>query len=152
MAFQEVGGLNKFRPYDKMSVGEVIAEGWYEGTVRSTFDHDNYLIREANGEVVEVNYCGHLAHKWEKCKILVGDYVKLVYQGSEILEKGKFKGKMSHHVQLLRDPDLCRRPGQKELTQQQQARGPKFKEQGKDEDQAKVASFAASLADEDLDI
>jgi hypothetical protein len=154
MAFREEAGLNNFRPYEKMSVGEVVAEGWYEGDVRSIFEHDNYLIREGNGQVVEVNYCGHLRHKWEKARILVGDYVKIIYMGSSVLETGKFKGKVSHKVQLLRDPDLCRRPGQKELTQQQQTRGSKFKEQGKDEDQAKVASFAASLAgeDEDMDI
>lgn len=149
MAFREEAGLNAYRPYDKMSVGEVVAEGWFEGTTTGTFGHDNYLIREGNGEVIEVNHCGHLAHKWEKSKILVGDYVKIVYAGKDVLEKGKFKGKPSHNVKLFRDPDLSRAPGQKALTLAQKDRGPKFKEAKDDDQQDKIASFAESLADDD---
>ena len=152
MALREEAGLNAYRPYEKMSVGEVVAEGWFEGTTAGAFGHDNYLIREGNGDVVEVNHCGHLAHKWQKAKVLVGDYVKIVYAGKDVLEKGKFKGKPSHNVKLFRDPDLSRRPGQTELTPAQQSRGPKFKDTSKSTDNSEVESFAASLGEDDMDI
>lgn len=151
MALKEEGTLNKYRPYEKMSVGETVAEGWFEGTVASVFGKDNYLIREGNGEVVEVNSCGHLAHKMKKLNVLVGDYIKIVYDGKGLLEKGIFKGKETHQVKFFRDPDLCRRPGQTKMTPAQQTRGPKFKED-KQDDSAQVASFAESLADDDMDI
>jgi len=155
MVFREEAGMNLFRPYEKANVGDIIAEGWFEGTCASIFDHDNYLIREQNGEVVEVNYCGHLAHKWKKAKVIVGDYVQIVYDGRGRLEKGKFKGKESHQVKLFRDPDKSLH-GTKSAPTSAPQRGPKPAKlqevDSEDASQDRVRAFADSIGDDDLDI
>jgi hypothetical protein len=38
--------------------------------------------------------------------VSIGDYIKIVYQGQEVMTKGSFKGKQVHQVQLFRDADL----------------------------------------------
>jgi hypothetical protein len=152
MAFQEVAGRNTYRPYEKLSVGEVVAEGWYEGKIKGTYG-ENHLVREANGEVIEVNKCGHLDGKMTKAGILVGDYIQIVYDGQDKMERGPFKGKLAHNVKLYRDPSRNLRVGATAAEQAAAAaKKPNFKPEASEDTEARaerVKDFAASLDDDD---
>lgn len=154
MAFREEAGLNTFRPYEKMSIGETVAEGWYEGPTAGKFG-TNYLVREADGTLVEVNGCGHLKFKIEKSKILLGDFIKIVYDGKDVLARGKFKGKDTHNVKLFRDPERSLHGAKAQPQQTSPAAAaprtpPAFQEVDDEASRSqRVKDFADSLADDD---
>jgi hypothetical protein len=108
MAFKEEGSAN-FRAYETLSAGDIVAEGWVEGFTASKFKGDNIVVREGNGECVIVNHCGSLAYRMKEARpnpISIGDYIKVVYKGKEVMKKGVFAGKDVHEVALYRDPDM----------------------------------------------
>jgi hypothetical protein len=109
MAFLEQGSVN-YRDYKTLSKGDVVAEGWIEGFSPNTFNaaKRDVSIRERDGSVVKVNSCGSLEYKLKEAKpaIAIGDYVKIVYEGEQVMEKGSFKGKSAHTVKVFRDADL----------------------------------------------
>lgn len=150
MAFREEGSLGKFRPYKEMFPGEIVAEGYYEGTVESRFPNPNYQVREANGDLITVNYCGHLAFKMKSAKILIGDYIQIVYAGCEVLAKGNFKGKDSHQVQLFRDPERSLRGG---VVPESASKTPRLQEAKEIAASDRVKTFADSLgSDGEMDL
>ena len=50
-----------------------------------------YAQEVRNSDVVVVNNVGNLNFKMKNVK--VGDYVRVVYEGQDIMQKGAFKGK-----------------------------------------------------------
>jgi hypothetical protein len=87
-----------------MSVGEIVAAGHYEGERQGNMSL-NYLVREENGDLIEVNGCGTLKHKMAMPgqEVKIGDYIVVEYAGMDKLTKGKWAGKTAHSVKLFRD-------------------------------------------------
>lgn len=68
-------------------------EGTLDGHMENKFkaDRPHFKIVLDNGDVVVVNNVGNLNFKMKNVK--VGDYVRVVYEGQDIMQKGAFKGK-----------------------------------------------------------
>ena len=107
MAFQEVGGVKRFKAYKDMEPGEVVAEGWYLGESKGNYMHPNYDVKDKDtGETVCANGCGTLKKKMEEAKVIPGDYVRIEYHGTDIMKKGTFRGKEAHNIRLFVDKTL----------------------------------------------
>ena len=113
MAFQEVGGVKRFKAYKDMEPGEVVAEGWYLGESKGNYMHPNYDVKDKDtGETVCANGCGTLKKKMEEAKVIPGDYVRIEYHGTDIMKKEtsssalrQYNGK---HQRITRNRRGCR--------------------------------------------
>jgi len=103
MAFQEVAGQKKYIKYNECKKGDVLVEGKYLRDIQGKFGVQYEFLSES-GDVVVLNKAGQLDYKMEF--IRQGDVLKIIYDGSIILEKGAYAGKPSHQFILLRDDDL----------------------------------------------
>ncbi len=102
MAFERLGGPKTFINLKEHSAGDVLLEGIFTHTYQGMYG-DNYQFRcEPQGDVV-IGSVGHL--KYCMKEVNQGDYIRLIYNGREILTKGAFKGKSAHTFELLRDPE-----------------------------------------------
>jgi hypothetical protein len=107
MAFTEEGGLKKYKKYEEHDIGDVVCEGWFIRAVAGNYINPNYEVREAaTGEIFVANGCGLLKRKMEDAGIKPGDYIRIEYHGTDVMRKGKFKGKPAHNLKLFRDASL----------------------------------------------
>ena len=121
MAFKPVRPQKIYRPYKNLNEGDVVAEGWFEGTTQGEFGL-NYDIRQPNGDIIEVNGCGHLNYQFynkkdEKWLIHPGDYVRITYLGEDVVQgkNSRFKGKKTHTVKVDIDEEKCLDPNRRSL-------------------------------------
>lgn len=102
--FRKVGnGSFKYVKYAECEEGQVLATGTYLGPRQGTYGVQ-HQIREDNGDVTVLNSSGHLNFLLEN-EITKGDYIQVVYKGTELLKKGKFKGKEMHQFEVFIDED-----------------------------------------------
>lgn len=102
MAFEEVGGSKTYVKYSECKAGDVVVEGHFIGSVPSKFGGNNHEFRTESGKIVSLNKSGQLDYCLKH--IAVGDYVRVVYEGKTILDKGTFKGKEAHNFKVAKDP------------------------------------------------
>lgn len=122
--FEQVGGSKIFRPWGHWTEGDVIV-GKFTGTSEDNYGNTNYDIEveecefdnpriqtknkkgedvvyesPKEGEIFCLNSCGSLDKAMDKCDI--GDFIKVVYTGTVVLNKGKFAGKEAHTMKVMR--------------------------------------------------
>ena len=108
--FRRVGGL-KYRSWKLWSEGDYIV-GKYVRTKEDQFGNPSYEVEViesqfaneddfAEGDVVGINSCGGLNYKMEG--VLPGSILQITYEGEDTMDKGKFKGKSFHSVDLQVD-------------------------------------------------
>lgn len=104
MAFKKVGNGNfKYVKYAEAEVGQVLAEGTYLGSRQGTYGIQ-HQVRDDQGDVTVLNSSGHLNFLLEN-HVTKGDYIQVSYKGTELLKKGKFKGKEMHQFEVGVDTD-----------------------------------------------
>lgn len=101
----ELGELNfvRFSELAKNGVTGLVASGIYEGSLPNRFDAEklDFKIRSANGDLTIVNAAGSLQS--QMAKVPTGTYVEIEYFGKVTMEEGKFKGKQTHKIIVLRE-------------------------------------------------
>lgn len=111
--FNQIGGAAKYRKYDAWDAGDQIAGELVE--VRADqFGKPAYVIKVQDvmfkktseqpsiGEMFTLNSAGGLAYKLEQAGgVNVGDVMGIEYNGKVTIEKGKWKGKVSHDIDLF---------------------------------------------------
>jgi len=68
-------------------------------------------FEEENGDLLTLPKCGKLDYMDEKGKFIKGAKYKIVYLGKGIIEKGSYKGKEFHDVDVLLDSDSIESKG-----------------------------------------
>lgn len=76
-----------------------IVEGRYVGEVVNQFEGVDYKFELDNGDTVILNGCGSL--KYKLSAIDPGSYLKIDYNGMQVIESGKMKGKKAHSFTVL---------------------------------------------------
>ncbi len=101
--FRKVNGSKTYRPWKEWEVGEYLV-GKYLELCEDSYGNPSYSIEamESNveslkeGTTIGINSCGGLNLAMEK--IATGSIIRLEYEGTDVMEKGKFKGKDFHMV------------------------------------------------------
>ena len=105
-----------YRKWNEYSVGDIIV-GTVVGVHHDNYEKDNLVIRiedlffkqdgaKFEGKNIVVNACGSLDAQVESVvgqgniKDMIGKLVQVEYQGTNVMEKGKYKGKEAHSVSL----------------------------------------------------
>lgn len=104
MAFEKVSNPNRYMKYRDLNPGDVMAEGVFLGLIDGKYGHQ-YEVREEGGVSAIVPKCGLLDHYYRKGKFREGDYVKIVFKGTETLAKGDFAGRDSNQVDVYVDAE-----------------------------------------------
>ncbi len=117
MAFQSLNSPIKFlggymeadKVTPKYAEGDILAEGTFIGSFKNKFNEDkpHIMLRLEDQSRVVVNTAGHLHYMFygDDSQVGKGDYVRITYQGYELLEKGKMAGKHAHRFEVAIDPD-----------------------------------------------
>jgi len=110
--FKKRGG-RAYKSWKKWTIGDFIV-GKFIKTYEDNFGNTCYEVEiiEAQfadgtelkeGSLFGVNSCGSLSHNMQD--VLPGSFVEMTYDGEGEIEKGSFKGKKFHSVQLSVDDD-----------------------------------------------
>lgn len=96
------GSLKFIRPKQLADDGitGVVAEGIYEGPTPNTFEpsRSDYKIIDDAGNTTILNSNGSLNS--QMAKVEVGSYVRISYNGMQLVTKGKLKGKNVHNFSV----------------------------------------------------
>jgi hypothetical protein len=103
MALKKVNTKMTFVNYEKFSKGDILAEGYYLGTQEGNYGR-NHVIKAEDGETLILNSAGQLNFLLAS-QVSLGDYIRVDYDGKEILKTGRMKGKEAHSFVLLIDSD-----------------------------------------------
>lgn len=100
MEFEDTVGSGETKYYkpDQLPTGKNFLVGKFVGTFEDQFGHTNYKLLTKEGITAVLNHCGSLAHKMQA--VNQGDWVAVQYLGKQKLEKGKFKGRDFHAVDV----------------------------------------------------
>lgn len=71
-----------------------VVEGEYLGTVANQFEGEDFKFKLDDGSTAIINGCGSLRYKLSGVE--AGTYVQINYNGKEVIESGKMKGKEAH--------------------------------------------------------
>ena len=96
------GNIKWGKKYADCDAGEVLAEGFLTKIIQDQYGNPCYLVKGDDGVVTGLNSSGHLNYLMEQ-DAYVGACIQVVYEGTEIMEKGRFKGKPAHRFSLLID-------------------------------------------------
>lgn len=99
-----------YRPWKEWDTGDIIV-GTYKGSQTDNYDKPNWLVevveafltdkkleKKLKGQIVGLNSNGKLDKAMEECE--PGDMVQIEYKGMSTIEKGKYKGKDAHDVEV----------------------------------------------------
>lgn len=124
--YNQIGGASKYRKYDTWDVGDQIA-GELVSISKDQFGKPAYVIKvqdvmfkktseqPAIGESFTLNSAGGLEYKIEQAGgINVGDVMGVEYNGKVTVEKGKWKGKQTHDIDLFVSRGKVSKPQVKE--------------------------------------
>lgn len=103
MAFKKKNVDKKFLKYKDCEFGQVLVEGVYEKAYQGTYGVQ-YDFRTDDDFIQVLNSSGHLNYLLNEYASF-GDYCKITYEGSKVLEKGPMKGKDAHQFSLEIDDD-----------------------------------------------
>jgi len=102
--WQKIETVKKYFRYKECKKGQVlIKEGLYIGDSPNQFGRDNHDFKEKDGTVVSLNASGQLDYILQN-NVKIGDTVKVVYQGTSTLEKGRYKNKEAHNFEVFVKP------------------------------------------------
>jgi hypothetical protein len=101
----------QYRPWKEWETGDYII-GKYKGCQTDNYDKPNWLFeieecvfvkkpklaKELIGKVLGLNSNGKLDKAMESAT--VGDFIQVTYNGTSMIEKGKYKGKEAHDVDV----------------------------------------------------
>lgn len=120
--FRTVMGQSSYRAWKNWAAGDYLV-GKYVSETTDSFGNPNYKVEviEAKfedgkepkvGSTFSFNSSGTLKKAMEE--ITVGDVVKVIYKGEDVVSKGKFKGKKFHSMEVLVAPSNGSAPVQTE--------------------------------------
>jgi hypothetical protein len=92
MAFKKVTDKTTYVKYKECAPGQVLAEGHYVSVKENEYGQ-TYIIRKPNGEKVGLPSSGKLKYAFNN-DLILGDYVRITYNGMERIASTKFKGKL----------------------------------------------------------
>ena len=91
-------GMKKYFKLAECEAGQVLVQGIYTGKELNKFNTNNYNFRPEEGPTVSLSG-GHLTYLMEN-NVKEGDLCQVTYLGTELLDKGAFKGKSSHQFEV----------------------------------------------------
>lgn len=103
MAFKKKNVDIKYLKFNECNPGDVIAEGIYEKQGESNYGINHHFRTDEN-YIQVLNSSGHLNYLLNEYAVF-GDYCRVTYEGMEVLEKGKMKGREAHKFSLEIDDD-----------------------------------------------
>lgn len=107
------GGAKIFRKWSLYQVGDVVV-GEYIGDHKDNYGKTNRILKITEamfkgedakawaGKQLVLNSCGMLDKAFEEGGIAKGEFLMVEYTGSNVIEKGPYKGKESHTVKIDR--------------------------------------------------
>ena len=111
--YQQIGGKSTFRKYDNWDAGDQIA-GKLVSISKDQFGKPAYVIKVEEvsfkktseqpnvGELFTLNSSGGLTYKIEQAGgVVAGDIIGVEYNGKATIEKGKWRGKVTHDIDLF---------------------------------------------------
>lgn len=119
---KEIGGKVNYFKYAECEKGQVLVDTMvYKGTQEGNYGRQNVFVSRTTGEKTVLNKAGQLDYKLDEF-VEVGDTVTVIFDGTEILEKGKFAGKpVNNFVVNLHDDIPNKAP--KEMTPAEKSEG-----------------------------
>ena len=106
MAFEKVSLQKKYFKYSTFSKNDVICEGTWIKNSEDNYGKSNFhLVSKDKDCVYILNSSGHLNHIMKE-EVSLGDFIRVTYDGTYVLEKGKYKGTECHQFIVERDPEL----------------------------------------------
>jgi hypothetical protein len=111
-SFKTVMSQSSYRAWKNWSSGDFLV-GKYVSESTDTFGNPNYKVEVIEGKfddgkepkagsMFSFNSSGALKKAIEQ--ISVGDVIKVIYKGEDVVSKGKFKGKKFHSMEVLVAP------------------------------------------------
>lgn len=100
MEYEQVGSSGKteyVKPKD-LKAGDTI-EGIYRGSFVDKYEKDNFRVEQADGITKVINGTGLLSKLF--AEVSEGTPVKVVYDGTNVLKTGQYKGTKAHSFKLL---------------------------------------------------
>lgn len=104
------GGRTLYRKWDEWETGDLII-GKFLAQGEDQYQKPNWKMqvedaqfasskesKKYTGQVLTLNSAGQLNKAMEKVE--EGDMIQITYQGTSVIEKGKFKGKDAHLVEV----------------------------------------------------
>jgi hypothetical protein len=104
------GGRAEYRPWRDWSVGDIVI-GKYKGSKIDNYEKPNWLIEVVDaqfskkkdgdklvGKVLGLNSAGQLDKAMEG--VNEGEMIQVHYVGTSTIEKGKYKGKDAHQIEV----------------------------------------------------
>lgn len=99
MAFESVSTLPRFYKFKETQPG-VLFDAWFVREFQGKFGNCFEFIDEA-GQKHILNDAGKLAHLMEN--VAPEEFVRIIYKGQSVIEKGIWKGTKAHDFDILRD-------------------------------------------------
>jgi hypothetical protein len=103
--FQEAGSLGELVKYKDAKKGDILIEyGEFTGTNENQFGKlFNFIEKDKKKKSLVA--CGKLKWMLENNELIEGACYQITYTGTSILEKGPYKGKEFHTLEVLVDRD-----------------------------------------------
>jgi hypothetical protein len=115
-----------YRPWKEWEAGDIIV-GTYKGSQTDSYDKPNWLVeieeaffvkkpkaaKALKGQVLGLNSSGKIDKAMEGVEI--GDMIQVEYKGTSTIEKGKYKGKDAHDIEV----DLVEEDGKEEVDEEE---------------------------------
>ncbi len=113
VARKKLSGVQKsFRKWSDWAVGDIVV-GKFSGWHRDQYDHDcakveviETFFKKAkegtvlHGKMLVLNHCGMLNKALIDNEVKEGETIQVEYQGTGVIEKGKYAGKEAHSVSV----------------------------------------------------
>ena len=110
MAFEKRNLPKEYFKYKECSKGQILCEGHWIKCGEDNYGNPTYEFKnKEDGTIYVLNSSGHLNYLMNEYAV-IGDYCRVTYAGTEVAEKGKFKGKDYHTFDLEVDPDQSENP------------------------------------------
>ncbi len=107
MAFEDVTERFRYLKYAECSKGDLLAEGHFvRSEMDKTYFKPKYFITGEDGIITVLNASGQLDKVMQKLK--PGDFVRVIFEGSSVMDHGRFKGKSAYSFKVQVDPERRR--------------------------------------------
>ena len=104
MAFQDLNAAKKYVKTTALAKGEEMVEGWYIGShISKKYGNQQHNFITEAGEHVVLNGAGQLDYIIEN-QVKPEDYVKVIFDGKVVLQKGPQAGTAVNQFKAYVDP------------------------------------------------
>ena len=103
--FRQIGGSRVYKAWKEWKEGDFVV-GKFTSQYTDNYGNPGYELEVIDssfdiqeGKIMGINSCGSLNYKMSD--VSIGDTIKIQFEGEDVIEKGKYKGKTFNNVSVF---------------------------------------------------